>query len=157
MILVQCSSMPCVTHKTLTHDYMIRDQGRRFWQDVKGDRHRTFWAMSTPISWRHTSSPSHKFCRWYWQSKTVWKLKIRISKSEIRNNIKIPIFKIQNKSGTRPWFFCFDHSCFEHLNLFRVSIFEFRISVSLPSGSNAKHHPTFQLAILGCRTFETRY
>jgi len=60
------------------------------------------------------------------------KWKIRISKSEIRNNIKMPMFKIQNKP--------FDHSHFDHSNLFRVSIFEFRISVSLGSGSNTVHN-----------------
>jgi hypothetical protein len=49
--------------------------------------------------------------------------KIENPNIEIRNNIKTPMFKIQNKVGARPWFLCFDHLCFGHLDLFRVSIF----------------------------------
>jgi len=56
-------------------------------------------------------------------------MKIRISKSEIRNNIKIKISKIQNKEALQYVivYFCFGHLYFCHLNLFRVSCFEFRI------------------------------
>jgi len=54
---------------------------------------------------------------------------------EIRNNIKIQMFKIQNTptlscSRQRP--LGFEHWDFGHSNLFRISIFEFRIFL-LPS------------------------
>ena len=54
------------------------------------------------------------------------RVKIRNSKSEIRNNIKIQMFKIQNKN-IPGLFFCFGYLYFGHLNLFRISIFVFRI------------------------------
>jgi len=53
-------------------------------------------------------------------------MEIRNSKSEIRNNIKIKMFKIQNKN-IPGLFFCFGHLYFCYLNLFRISIFVFRI------------------------------
>jgi hypothetical protein len=43
------------------------------------------------------------------------------------NNIKIRMFKIQNKAGPAQWVFRFGNSYFVYLNLFRVSIFGFRI------------------------------
>ena len=45
-------------------------------------------------------------------------------------NIKIQMFKIQNKNGFSATLF-FGHWYFDHLNLFRVSIFEFRISPAI--------------------------
>jgi len=45
-------------------------------------------------------------------------------------NIKIQMFKIQNKNGFSATLF-FGHWYFDHLNLFRVSIFEFIISPSI--------------------------
>jgi hypothetical protein len=47
----------------------------------------------------------------------------------VSNKSKIQMFKIQNKKRYTMLLnsFCFDHLRFGHLNLFRISIFEFRI------------------------------
>jgi hypothetical protein len=59
------------------------------------------------------------------------------------------MLKIQNKAGAAPWFFRFGNSYFVHLNLFRVSIFDFRISASLGNGSKyGAFFPNFKLPSL---------
>jgi hypothetical protein len=52
-----------------------------------------------------------------------------MSKPEIRNNIKTPMFKIQNKVRARPWLLCFGHLCFGHLDAssFGIRISDFRV------------------------------
>ncbi len=81
--------------------------------------------------------------------------KTRISKSEIRNNIKIRMFKIQNKDGLVLLFSVFVIDIFVIRNLFRASIFEFRISPPLSSGLTTPNQGLFQIAISGQRIYET--
>ena len=63
------------------------------------------------------------------------------SNIEIRNPKQYQNSNVQNsiQSGTGPQFFLFGDSYRVPLNLFRVSIFAFRISASLGNGSNRKH------------------
>ena len=83
------------------------------------------------------------------------KLKIRISKSKIRNNIKILIFKIQNNTKPRPMSFRFGHLylltwiCFE----FRYSNFEFPCLWEM--GQIWTSISEFYFAIFENKTFET--
>jgi len=60
----------------------------------------------------------------------IIKHEIRISKSETN-----PKFKCSKFKTIRTWhvgfIFCFGHLYFGHLNLFRISIFGFRIYLSL--------------------------
>ena len=74
-----------------------------------------------------------------------------------RNNIKIQMFKIQNKNGSRIGVFCFGHWYLDHLNLFGVSKFGFRISPSLTGGLIVFRFKTFQLAFIRGRIYETGY
>ena len=118
----------------------MKDRDERF-DEVRNDWD-SLWRGRLSEGPDNASAPSHKFCGRFWHFIMLRELKIRISKSEIRNNIKILMFKIYNKPDTKcePWFFRFGHSYFVHLNLFRVSIFEFRISGSLGSGSSTDRY-----------------
>ncbi len=75
----------------------------------------------------------------------------RLWKSEYWN------LNVQNSKQNRSCAvaFRFGHWYFRHLNLFRVSIFEFRISPSLTGGLYGNIHPAFHLAVPKCKITET--
>ena len=57
----------------------------------------------------------------------VLRTKILNPKSEARNKYQIQIFKCSKRNQLKTYVCCFGHLDFGNLNLFRISIFGFRI------------------------------